>query len=508
MLKYCLFSAIFLLSIYSTSIVAMDCMSGNCENGKGVARYNEAQFVGDFKDGKPSGFGTYVWKDGTAYVGEFKNGLPNGRGEYLWPDGRKYVGEFQNGQPNGQGVLTTKDGETYKGTFQNGALVSGADPIQIEKFSKEGLASLPPVSDEIKGSSENPENTVPEKGCISGNCVNGRGTARYNDGEYTGDFKDKYFNGKGTYTWPDGSVYTGDFKDGRPHGKGTFTKPDGTQYTGDFKFGQPNGKGKLTDKDNKTYEGDFVNGALVKPKKKISDKKKQDDYIAKAKPKVKPVDQEAINPKSLQDEKDYYASQTPFWKKIASGIGDWFKGDDKDSSKTKPKKDSKPEKDNQKTSKSSSSFGNLSFLKSAIIPGWTQWDNGEKLKGGIFFSSFFLTAGVLYQWDKNYSSKKEDYNRSVDFFWFYPNDLGLVGVGYMGVKDNYSDFRKVGNEARMISWGLAAIYLVNVLDAIFFSKPVSTAFHKEEGFHFYTEQYRIDSQLSDSRYNLQYIWRF
>ncbi len=51
-------------------------------------------------------------------------------------------------------------------------------------------------------------------------------------------------NGKGKYTWPDGTVYDGDWKDDIKNGEGKSTYPDGIVYEGDFKDGKMNGKGK------------------------------------------------------------------------------------------------------------------------------------------------------------------------------------------------------------------------------------------------------------------------
>ena len=39
------------------------------------------------------------------YVGEFKDGKYHGQGTYTYPDGRKYVGEFKDDEPwNGNGI--------------------------------------------------------------------------------------------------------------------------------------------------------------------------------------------------------------------------------------------------------------------------------------------------------------------------------------------------------------------------------------------------------------------
>ena len=49
--------------------------------------------------------GTYMWSDGRKYEGDFKDGKPNGFGFMIFPNGRsKYEGEWKNGLQNGKGT--------------------------------------------------------------------------------------------------------------------------------------------------------------------------------------------------------------------------------------------------------------------------------------------------------------------------------------------------------------------------------------------------------------------
>jgi hypothetical protein len=52
------------------------------------------------------------------YIGEIKNGKQNGKGTYTFPDGRKYEGEFKDGKP-WNGTLIVKNGNIF-GKFVNG----------------------------------------------------------------------------------------------------------------------------------------------------------------------------------------------------------------------------------------------------------------------------------------------------------------------------------------------------------------------------------------------------
>ena len=52
-----------------------------------------------------------------GYDGEYKYGRPNGYGKYSFPDGRKYVGEFKDGYP-WTGIVYNKEGEVVNEYFK------------------------------------------------------------------------------------------------------------------------------------------------------------------------------------------------------------------------------------------------------------------------------------------------------------------------------------------------------------------------------------------------------
>ncbi len=76
----------------------------------GTYTLNGYKYVGEFKDGMPSGQGTLIFPDGSKYVGEFKDGMPNGQGTDTFANGDRYVGEWRNGLQNGQGIEYRADG--------------------------------------------------------------------------------------------------------------------------------------------------------------------------------------------------------------------------------------------------------------------------------------------------------------------------------------------------------------------------------------------------------------
>ena len=76
----------------------------------------------------------YLWKNGTNYMGEWKDGKKHGQGTFTYGkgkwEGEKYVGEFKDGYRNGQGTITYPDGIKYVGEFKDGELWNG---IQYDK---------------------------------------------------------------------------------------------------------------------------------------------------------------------------------------------------------------------------------------------------------------------------------------------------------------------------------------------------------------------------------------
>jgi hypothetical protein len=218
-------SFIYLLLFFTFTQVNGQCISGDCKNGYGVDVDKEdgSRYEGTFKNGKYSGKGKCVWNTGSTYIGEYENGLCHGYGVYKAADGK---------------VL---DGEFFKNRF------------------------LEPVVKQPKT-------------CISGDCENGYGIAKYNFGSYEGQFKDGNRNGKGSFEYTagqfTGNKYVGDFyKDAfNGYGKITYTKSLYTDYyEGEFINNKRDGYGKSFERDGVIYEGNFSGGIFYGLGKKIKD---------------------------------------------------------------------------------------------------------------------------------------------------------------------------------------------------------------------------------------------
>ncbi|NUM33719.1 MAG: hypothetical protein HUU50_04215 [Candidatus Brocadiae bacterium] len=196
-----------------------------------------ARYVGEVKDGLPSGIGKCKFilcksvfsneSECLNYEGTWVSGMPNGQGIRIWVNGdfkgQKYEGNFKDGMYHGKGVFTWPDGSKYEGNFKDG-MYDGQGTLVLSNGPK------------YVGERKN-------------NLYNGYGILTLSDGtEYEGEWKDGKFNGQGTLMSPDGLKYVGEWREGAKNGYGTLTWPNGSKYVGEFKDNKFNGDGILYDK--------------------------------------------------------------------------------------------------------------------------------------------------------------------------------------------------------------------------------------------------------------------
>ena len=120
---------LFFLSILAFSVQAQShlppCTSEPFNNCYGTFIWPVGdKYVGEWKDDKRNGQGTYTWGDssqwkGDKYVGQWKDGKKNGQGTYTFANGNKYLGQWKDGKKNGQGTFTWADGRKYVGQWKD-----------------------------------------------------------------------------------------------------------------------------------------------------------------------------------------------------------------------------------------------------------------------------------------------------------------------------------------------------------------------------------------------------
>ena len=86
----------------------------------GTVHYGgRAKYVGEWRDNKWHGQGTYTYSNGNKYVGEWRDQKRNGQGTYTYSNGEKYVGEWRDDKRNGQGTYTFADGTVKAGIWKD-----------------------------------------------------------------------------------------------------------------------------------------------------------------------------------------------------------------------------------------------------------------------------------------------------------------------------------------------------------------------------------------------------
>jgi len=146
----------------------------NC-NGHAVFFGGGGTYIGEYKNDKKNGLGTFIYSDGMEITGVFKENEYPPKGTVIFTNGSKYVGELNNdGFPLGFGTFVSPSGERMI--------------IGTWKENEDGFQ---------------------------------RGTLIYRKGEHEGD------------------VYVGEIREDLPNGQGTCYMSNGGQVIGTFRKGNP-----------------------------------------------------------------------------------------------------------------------------------------------------------------------------------------------------------------------------------------------------------------------------
>ena len=148
------------------------------------------------------------------------------------------------------------------------ALVDGVETYYLEGYAMMASLVIKPVrmyDDVINGLVDGIlEDIEVEKSnnCVSGNCSNGWGKIKFENGYYEGFSKNGKREGYGMYLWEGVGKYIGNWKAGIQTGFGFYLPNNGDQYVGYYKDGKMNGKGYSAEEGTWTY-GLFENGEVT-----------------------------------------------------------------------------------------------------------------------------------------------------------------------------------------------------------------------------------------------------
>ena len=180
----CFFPALFSAQLLAQSLKEVteeECVYGSCGDGRGTLSFKTpwglGEYIGDFRDEEFHGYGRLEipisFTQRAVYAGNWVRGQREGRGTHWNGEGKLYIGEWRNNKRHGTGSY-----------FFN--IPEWKENEHTEFWLKENFEN------------------------------------------YTGDFVEDHFQGKGTYRWPDGQRYEGSFFASDKHGEGVFYYTTGT----------------------------------------------------------------------------------------------------------------------------------------------------------------------------------------------------------------------------------------------------------------------------------------
>lgn len=283
-------STALMLAVFSLASLSAQCISGNCQNGKGTIKFsNNSRYTGQFLNGRQHGTGKMTFANGNAYEGQFVNGKMEGSGTMTYPNGDRYAGKWSKDQPNGagiyyfvtkerydgnfvngafdgQGIMYYPDGAYYSGNWRNnkkhgpGKMVSANGSVQSGQWANGKLSSAANSNNSGVASNNKPTTTSNNKPSTTARPSNSKPdvSGKRNCGAVY------CRSGKGYYDYPDGSRWIGDFKEGVPNGQGVCHYANGDRYEGEWANNAPYGEGIMYFSSGRVYGAVWVNGAPVK----------------------------------------------------------------------------------------------------------------------------------------------------------------------------------------------------------------------------------------------------
>ena len=84
------------LNQFITFLFILDFMGNNGSQSE-YKNKNSEQYIGELKENKRNGKGTYIYSNGDRYEGNWLNDFRDGKGTFYYQNGELYIGEwFEN----------------------------------------------------------------------------------------------------------------------------------------------------------------------------------------------------------------------------------------------------------------------------------------------------------------------------------------------------------------------------------------------------------------------------
>ena len=278
-----------------------DVYEGFYEAGKrhnqGVMTYAAgSRYEGNWENSIKSGQGRFTQVNGEVYEGNFAGGTFDGFGSYTFANGNIYMGEWKAGKRDGKGVLIHPDGTKEAQIWEGGKKVfsevvaevvaaaeetAAEDAQPITAAAAETATAVENAAETVAAEAENAAETAQVSESAAENAAEAAAeetapaeeavpereirTINYKSGNrYEGEVDEKSLpNGKGVFTYTNGSYYEGEFEHGVRNGIGTFVWSTGDRYEGGWKSDKRHGEGVMTYANGRVRKGRFENNEYV-----------------------------------------------------------------------------------------------------------------------------------------------------------------------------------------------------------------------------------------------------
>lgn len=196
-------------------------------------------------------------------------------------------------------------------------------------------------------------------------------------------------------------------------------------------------------------------------KRKIENLKKQQDQINKE---LKNLGVKTPSGEQPKEEKSFFTNLFG----SESGNPDESENIDQNTNTYNPdSNNSESDETYEKQTKSS----NWPFIwRSALVPGWGQYNKGHSTKAGAFFIGSLATIGLLYTTNQAFLTAQSNYNTNADLslLSFGSNSAPLLAFNYLQEEELYNARNSAGVNRFNASLLLIAFYTWNILDAWIF----------------------------------------
>ncbi len=227
--------------------------NGNKYSGNWVDHYREGKgqlvftngdvYEGDFHRSKFHGLGVLAFANGDSYRGKGADDVMHGEGQYAYHNGDRYEGWFRKGKLHGEGTMFYHDGDRFVGywkdNLKNGkGVYYRANGKQIAGIWQAGKIAQEETTVTVASNNNNQhQNTT------TNNTQNTASTNTSSEGSLTNCNTSYCQEGRGSYTYGDGTKWIGNFRNGQPEGDGICYYANGDKYVGGWKRHAPHGEG-------------------------------------------------------------------------------------------------------------------------------------------------------------------------------------------------------------------------------------------------------------------------